>query len=133
MKEQLRATLYIEIKLQCGPTREGRGCLRVGAVSSFFFFFRFTTRANSRQCGADAGQCELADSGRIGPYRAKPPIQAEIQQKKGCETHRLTSHVSRLILSDSFSSHVSAQFLLLSSLCAPPAPLHRLITDKFCF
>ena len=42
--------------------------------------------------------------------------------------------VSRLTLSDSFLSHISAQLLLLLSLYVPPAPLlHHLITDKFCF
>ena len=75
------------------------------------FFFRFPTRADSGRFAPTQ-----AVSVRIGRNRRFRP-----KFKKKCETHRLTSHVS-------------AQLLLLSSLCAPPAPrLHRLITDKFCF
>lgn len=47
-------------------TREGRHCLRVGAVSIFFFSFH-----ESRRRGADLGHFGLnrANSGRIGRYR----------------------------------------------------------------
>ena len=108
MKEQLRATLYIEIKLYYGPTREGRGCLRVGAVSSFFFFFfvsqRGPTSANAAPTRADAGSPTWAASVRIGRNRRN----AEIPKKK----------VQNLLL-----------FLSLS--CFPASPQSRCCVNWF--
>ena len=57
-------------------TREQRCCPRVGAAS-IFFFFSFPDSADLPWIGAIR-----ANSGRIGLYRVKPPIQAEIKKKK---------------------------------------------------
>ena len=91
------------------------------SVQLFFFFFGFTTCANAAQTWADLH--------RLRPYRAKPPIQDEIQKKrkKRCKTHRLNLITNPTLSHAFFTSNFSS--LSHSFLCSlhlrlrSPSPL----------
>ena len=110
-------------------TREQRHCLCVNAESFFFFFFsfsffRFPTQADSVQTWANSHWIGpiRADSGHIGPYQAKLPIQAEIKFffffKK---VRNAPSHVS---LSPPIHSRLTSQLNSSYSLLSVRLQLH---------
>ena len=121
-------------------TRGCSGRCPLPVCQSVFLFFFSSARyvpicANMVQGRADTCGIGLirADLGRISPYRPEPPIpapnwpiQAEIQKKKSCKTHRLGKNNKTLslsqfsLLTDSFShSHLQLSLTLcLWSLCS---------------
>ena len=114
-------------------TRGCSGRCPLPVCQSVFLFFFSSARyvpicANMVQGRADTCGIGLirADLGRISPYRPQPPIlapnwpiQAEIQKKKSCKTHRLGKNNKTLslsqfsLLTDSFShSHLQLSLTL---------------------
>ena len=88
------------------------------------FFFSFPDSADLPWVGAIR-----ANSGRIGLYRVKPPIQAEIKKKKK-NAKRTVLHFNSIYLSsqNALTQHSSLQSLALSHSLCSVSPLGSLLS-----